>query len=221
MNISNWIKPGISAAALAGVLVASSAFATEDSRVYRWQDDTGNTHYGDSVPAEYAANGHAVLNKHGVEIDSVSGQLTAAELIAAREAAAVQAQANTLRAEKELRDKVLLSTYLSVEEIEALRDRRVELLGGQIRLTQRYLDNLREKIVKLDKEAQRYSPYSAKPDAKPIDEKLARELSDTLNAILLYEKNMSQSMAEQRQVKKKFAADISRFMELQILSQNR
>jgi hypothetical protein len=71
---------------------------------------------------------------------------------------------------------------------------------------------LREKIVKLDKEAQRYSPYSAKPGAKPIDEKLARELSDTLSSILLYEKNMSKSMAEQRQVKKKFAADIRRFL---------
>ena len=95
-----------------------------------------------------------------------------------------------------LRDKVLLSTYLSVEEIEALRDRRIELVAGQIRVTQIYLDNLRNKLLKLEKEAQRFSPYSSDPDARPIDEKLARELSDTLDSIMLYEQNLSRSIAK-------------------------
>lgn len=222
MNINKWTKTGIGSLTLAGMLCASGALANDEpSRVYRWTDNSGKSHYGDHVPPEYAENGHTVLNEHGIEIATVAGRLSDDQLLAARKIAEAEDRARAKRAERELRDKVLLSTYLSVEEIEALRDRRIELLGGQIRLTQRYLDNLREKIVKLEKEAQLYSPYSAQPGAKPIDEKLARELSDTLNSIMLYEQNLSRSMEEQRQVQKKFASDISRFRELQALSQNR
>jgi hypothetical protein len=221
MNKTGLTKCWLGAVALTGLLTAGAVWAEDDRRVYRWQDDAGNVHYGDRVPAEFAANGHAVLNEYGVEIETVTGKMTAEELAAMRAEAEAQAQARAAAAESRLRDKVLLSTYLSVEEIEALRDSRIELLDGQIRLTQRYLDNLRAKIVKLEKEAQQYSPYSAEPGAKPIDENLARELSDTLNSILLYEKNMSKSLEEQRQIKKKFASDIRRFNELQLLSQNR
>lgn len=221
MTTNSLTKSLLVAIALVGVLAAGVVAAEVDKRVYRWKDQAGNTHYGDRVPAEFADNGHAVLNEYGIEIKTVTGKMNADELAAMRAETDARAQARAKVAERELRDKVLLSTYLSVEEIEALRDRRVELLDGQIRLTQRYLDNLRAKIVKLEKESQQYSPYSATPGAKPIDEKLARELSDTLNSILLYEKNMAKSREEQRQTKKKFAADISRFNELQLLSQNR
>jgi len=221
MTIVNLTKSLLLAAALASTLANAPAWGEEEKHVYRWQDDAGNTHYGDRVPAEYADNGHAVLNEYGVQIKTVDGRLSEAEVAARRAQADAAAQARAAAAERELRDKVLLSTYLSVEEIEALRDRRVELLDGQIRLTQRYLDNLREKIVRLEREAQKYSPYSADANARPIDENLARELSDTLNSILLYEKNMAKSREEQRQIKRKFAADISRFNELKLLSQNR
>ena len=113
-----------------------------------------------------------------------------------------------------LRDRVLLSTYLSVEEIEALRDRRMELVDGQMRVIQIYLDNLREKLIKLEKESQRFSPYSSDPNARPIDEKLARELSDTLDSIMLYDKNLAKTRAEQDMLVSKFAADITRFEDL-------
>jgi len=203
------------------VLLHSVAlFASDTTRVYRWTDDQGDYQYGDTVPPQYAENGHAVLNKQGVAIEIVRGKMTAAEYEELQRVAELKAKHSAKLAKAALRDKVLLSTYLSVNEIEALRDRRLELIDGQMRITQRYLDNLREKLIKLEREAQRYSPYSSKPNAKPIDEKLAREFSDTLNSILLYEKNLAKSREEQQQITTKFAADIQRFAELQGLTSN-
>ncbi len=194
--------------------------AEDDTRVYRWKDKNGESHYGDRVPPEYAGNAHTVLNEQGVAIETVAGQLTPEELAVQRERARIKAEADEALRQAVIRDKVLLSTYLSVDEIEALRDRRVELLAGQLRITQKYLDNLRAKLLKLEREAQRFSPYSAEPNAPPIDEKLARELSETLNSILLYEKNLAKSRDETKQVQQKFAADIKRFRELQGLTLN-
>lgn len=217
--MQNWKRARliIAALAMAGLAPVAAVHADDDSdKVYRWQDEEGNRHYGDYVPPEYAGDDHSVLNRHGVEVERVRGSLTAEEL----EAQERQAAADEALRKAAIRDKVLLSTYLSVSEIEALRDRRMELLSGQIRVTQTYLDNLREKLLKLEKQARRFSPYSPDPDAKPIDERLARELSETLSSIHLYEKNLAKSREERTQVERKFAADIKRFNELQGLTRN-
>lgn len=219
MKSSYW-KTGLCIGAMLGIVAGTASAADDDTRVYRWKDKEGASHYGDYVPPEYADSAHSVLNEHGVEVEAVSGRLSDEERMARAERARAEAEAAEALRAAAIRDKVLLSTYLSVDEIEALRDRRVELLSGQIRITQKYLDNLRDKLLKLEREAQRFSPYSADTDARPIDEKLARELSETLNSILLYEKNLAKSKEEQNQVKQKFAADISRFMELQGLTHN-
>jgi hypothetical protein len=195
-------------------LATLSANAAEKPKTYRWVDDQGVVHFGDRVPPEYASNDLSLLNDQGVIVARVAGQKTPEELAEETRVKAAREEENRLREESLMRDRVLLSTYLSVEEIEELRDRRMELVVGQMRVTQIYLDNLREKLLKLEKESQRFSPYSKDADAKPIDEKLARELSDTLDSIALYEKNLEKSQTEQAQLTAKFDADITRFHEL-------
>jgi hypothetical protein len=196
------------------ILVASSSLTAEGLRAYRWVDDAGVTHYGDRVPPEHAGTELSVLNEQGVKVNTVEGTKTPEQLAKEGREREVRAKQIEKRDAALLRDRVLLSTYLSVDEIEALRDRRMELVDGQMRVIQIYLDNLREKLLKLDKESQRFSPYSSDPNARPIDEKLARELSDTLDSIMLYEKNLSKTRAEQDMLVSKFAADITRFQDL-------
>ena len=200
------------------ILVASSSLTAEGVRAYRWVDDAGVTHYGDRVPPEHAGTELSVLNEQGIKVNTVEGTKTPEELAKEGRDRKIRAEQIRKRDEALLRDRVLLSTYLSVEEIEALRDRRMELVDGQMRVIQIYLDNLREKLIKLEKESQRFSPYSSDPNARPIDEKLARELSDTLDSIMLYEKNLSKTRAEQDMLVSKFAADITRFQDLHSLN---
>lgn len=188
--------------------------AEDPSSVFRWQDSEGNWHYGDRIPPEHSSAGHSVLNEQGVEVSRVAGEKTPEERAEERRRAELLAQQRKARDAALLRDKVLLNTYLSVEEIEALRDRRIELVAGQIRITEVYLDNLRGKLLKLEQEASRFSPYSSDPNARPIDEKLARELSDTMDSILLYEENLAKSRQEQAELMAKFDADIDRFRQL-------
>jgi len=196
------------------VLMTCQVMAQEGTRLFHWVDENGVTHYGDRVPAKYSSGSHNVLNGHGITVGQVDGEKTPEELAAeVRTAEAAEQKRKEMEAER-LRDRVLLSTYLSVDEIEALRDRRAELLAGQIRVTQLYLDNLRTKLKKLEREARRFSPYNTDTNARPMDERLARELSDTLDSIMLYEENLVTSQDEQMQLVAKFDSDINRFVEL-------
>jgi hypothetical protein len=188
----------------------SASKSTSSAKVYRWVDAEGTVHYSDQIPPEQAPADRQVLNQYGVPIKSEQGALSQAEIDTEKRAAAEREAAHAAAE----RDAVLLSTYLSVEEIEALRNRRVELMQGQISLTENYLLSLGEKREKLQKEASAFKPYSQDPEAEPIDAALAQELSDTLDSISLYEKTLLDTRLRQQRLVGEFDAAIARFKEL-------
>jgi hypothetical protein len=219
----NWLPLALLVGAALVLLAPDGGYAAEKKKVrraakagdtsgqvYRWVDENGVVHFGDQVPAEYAPIDRQVLNQYGIPLRTEQGALTEEELEAERKAAAEKKAA--LAAAR--RDEVLLSTYLSVEEIEALRNRRIELIDGQISVTSNYLQSLRERLKQLQAEANTFKPYSKDPEAAPIDEKLAQELADTADSIALYEKTLLDTRTRQGRVVMAFDADIARFKEL-------
>jgi len=194
---------------------AGTAIAGE---LYRWVDSEGTVHFGDSVPPEYSKTDRQVLNERGVTIKELPREKSAEELEADKRADAIDDAERRRQLEDEQRDAVLLSTYLSIAEIEALRNRRKELLDGQIRVTEVYLLNLREKLLKLQKDAARFQPYNSDPNAPPIHDWLAKELADTLDSILVYQQTLADTQAQKGEMVAKFDADIHRFKALKGLN---
>lgn len=204
---------------IALLLMSSTASVhAGDGQLYRWVDKDGVVHFGDRVPPEYAKNERHVVNEYGVTVDTLPAQMNQEQLAEKRRMEAL-AEAEAKRAvELEQRDSILLDTYLSVEEIEALRNRRKELLDGQIRVTEIYLANLRDKLKRLQTDASRFQPYNSDPNAPPIHDWLAKELSNTLNSILVYEKTLDDTRVQQTEIVAKFEADIDRFKYLKGLN---
>jgi len=200
-----------------GTFVLVSVLLTIDvtaDSFYRWVDEDGVVHYGDSVPPEYSKQERQIVNEHAVEIDRLEREKTAAELAAEQEALALEQQKQRLAETEMRRDKVLLNTYLTVDEIEALRNQRMVLLDGRVRVTEAYLGSLRQKLANLQDDAKRFRPYSSDPDAPPIHDNLAKELSNTLNSIIAYEQTLTETRTQQMQLVAKFDDDITRFKKL-------
>ena len=100
---------------------SGGAFAqTSDkgSVAYRWVDEHGVVHYGDSIPPKYSRDSRQILNSQGVEIGHVDAEKSQAQL-------AAEAKANERRVAQQQHDYFLLSTYTSVQDIESLRDERL------------------------------------------------------------------------------------------------
>lgn len=194
--------------------MAAEAGGSDARKTYRWVDENGVVHFGDHLPPEDASTQRQILNEYGVPVANQNGVKTA-EQIAAEKAAKAKADAERAKAiAAARRDQMLLDTYLTVEEIEDLRDRRLELIDTQIKVTENYLDGLRKILDKLQAEAAAFKPYSANPDAPPIDERLAGELSTTMDSIMLYERYLSTTRARKADVLGQFTADIDRFRAL-------
>jgi len=191
------------------VVVCSPAMA-RDEQIYKWVDEDGNVFYGDSVPPEYAERPKEVLNDQGVAVEALQGKKTPEQI--------EQERIETARREEVERqrraDLALLATYLSVEEIQMHRDRRVELFQAQSRVTELYLRNLERRLENLRVEARNFKPYSDDPNAPMIEEDLAKDLRQTRETIDRHERNLEKYQNDEKQIIERFDNDIQRFKRL-------
>ena len=195
-------------------LAAGAAVAQNAPKLYRWVDKDGMVHYGDSIPAEYAELERQVVNEHGITVDVMQAKKTAEEKEEERRQVELRRQAELQRRA----DQALLATYLSVDEIEMHRDRRVELFQAQARVTELYLRNLQRRMASLRKEAAGFRPYSDDPDAPLIDADLAEEIAATRETIERHEQNLARFRQDEQNIVARFDGDIDRFKELKGLN---
>jgi hypothetical protein len=175
--------------------------------MYKWVDAQGVTHYGDHIPPEYASQEQHVINSQGVEVQRLEAQKTP-EQIAAEEQKKLQTE------QRESQDKNLLSTYVSVQEIERLRDQRLTLLQDQIKVTSQFLEVLDGRMRKLHATSVNYRPYSADPKAPPMPDQVAEDLVLVGKDLRTQQQNLQQKRSEEVAMSKQFASDIARFKEL-------
>src|SRR4249920_779939 len=95
---------------LATTSFSAGAAPSNGRKLYKWVDEQGVTHFGDHIPPEYASQEQHVINSQGVEISRQDAQKSADQM-AAEEQKRVESLQN------QNRDRNLLNTYASVQEI--------------------------------------------------------------------------------------------------------
>jgi len=196
------------AAALAVSLAAGAAdTGSSGGKVYRWTDEKGVVHYGDSVPSEYSQTERSVLNNQGVEVGHIEGGKNAQQI-------ADQARAAGAAQQRAQHDQFLLATYLSTKDIEQLRDERIELMEAQIKSATIYIDSLATRLTALQDRAGRFKPYSSDANAKRMPDELAEELVHTLNESRTQHEALEAKRNEEVETRAQFDSDIQRYREL-------
>jgi hypothetical protein len=185
----------------------SSTPANNGRVLYKWVDKDGVTHYGDHVPPEYASQEQHVLNSHGYEINHLEAQKSA-------EQAAADEQRKLDTDQRQLRDKNLLSTYASVQEIERLRDQRLSLIADQIKVTNQFLETLNGRMKKMRTDSLRFRPYSSDPKAPSMPDQMAEDLVRLSADMRTQQQNLKQKHSEESAMSIQFESDIDRFKEL-------
>lgn len=198
------------------LLLSVSALAQKPSSgsheaFYRCRSTSGQTLYGDSMPVGCQGQDTEVLNARGIQLRMIEGEKTRTARMA-REAQ--EARALAVRNEQAQRDSVLNQTYLTVADIERLRDQRLDMLAGQYRLTEQNIAGLHERQKRLATQVARFKPYADNPSAPPLPDHLAEEMVNTVNGLKVYEETLQKNRAEQAEVTASFGGDIKRFKEL-------
>jgi hypothetical protein len=199
---------------LAGTLAHGAGNSSGNGVTYKWVDENGVVHYGDRVPPQYATKESSILNKQGVEVGHSEAQKTAEQL-------AEDQRRNTALLRQKQHDAFLLTTYTSVKDIEALRDERLDQIGGQRRAAQQYIEGLHSRLSNLQTRAKNFAPYSDRADARQMPDDLAEDLVRTLNEMRTQRNALASKQAEENELRKQFEQDIQRYQELRKVASNR
>lgn len=198
-------------AALPGESLAAkptkTAKPTGHESVYRCKDPEGHTYVGQNIPEQCMNVDVEVLDDTGRVVRIIPGPASQQEVEDKKAAEAARIAAAN-------RDKTLLATYLTVADIERLRDQRLELLVQQANVTEQYVANLKEREARLAQDVRRFRPYSDKPGAPALPDHIAEDIVNTVNGLQVYQQELAKNTAEQQRLRTEFASDITRFKEL-------
>lgn len=183
-----------------------------EAKLYKWVDENGTTHYGETIPPEYANKDRAELNKSGRVIKK-QDVLTPEELRAARtakEQEEAEKRADEKAAlEKKRHDKALVDTYSSSDEIDLARRRNLQQVELRINGINANIKMANNNLLGLQKEADTYTKAN-----KPIPASLQEDLKEVQTRLDKLQNDLEKSQAEKTAMNARYDADKARYREL-------
>lgn len=190
---------------LVALAVAQPAWA----KMYKWVDEQGKTHYGDTIPAQYAGQGNTELSKKGMLVKKTDAALTEEQRKTKEEALAKQKIEDQKVLEAERHDRALLNTYTSEKEIDLTRNRHLQAVDAIIQTSQASVKTAQSKLDGRRKQAAGFTASK-----KPVPKDITDEIKAIEQEILRLQDTVKRKQQEQTEIYAKFEADKQRFREL-------
>jgi hypothetical protein len=174
--------------------------------LYKWVDDKGVVHYSDVVPPEAVNKGTVELSKQGLQVKKTEAALTPEQLKA--KAAENERQRVLAKQQEEIarRDRALLASYTSENEIDLARARAMQTIDNVMQSAQAYVAGLsKRRDAALAKKA-------AAGDKPPAD--VNREIEMLNSEIERQSDLLAQKKREAATVTAKYDTDKQRWREL-------
>ena len=177
------------------------------SRMYKCIDTAGNVYYSDKMNPD--CNQGSELNRQGVVMKKK-------DIPKAAPTSKPESVATTLKhaEDQERRDRALMATYTSEEEIDAARDRSLAVPAQGIKLIESKLEKANRQLMELKNQADALAAQK-----KPLPTPLLEEVSVNQKIISGLEADLVQRKAQSDSIRAKFDADRLRFRQLSGISQ--
>ena len=178
-------------------------------KMYKWVDKQGITHYGSTIPPEYAAQQSEQIDNQGNVVKVQQAEKTPEQLAAeaqAQQAAAQQAQA---QAAAQAHDKVLLDTYTSTKDMERDRDSKLAAIDAQVNVFNGTIGGLQTTIADLQDRANELSSKN-----KPVTPQLQKQIDSAKAQLIENQQGLLAEQKHKQEVAAQFIADIARFKQL-------
>lgn len=193
------------------VVAIAFTYLPAEAAYYRWTDEKGKTHYSYSVPADKSKLGHVVLDKQGLEKETVISEKRKKQLKQIAELRKEEKEqaviANKKRKFQDEEDNLLLSVFSTENEL-------VKAYGTKLQLAQVTIDLLKgrhkKQSEKLEVLERRYE--------KMVDIKHKQLMEKQIDAVLdnlkIYQHAITENLIEKDKVKNEYNETLVRFKDL-------
>ncbi len=192
---------------IAGAVLCAAFCLNAEAKLYKWVDSNGTTHYGETIPPEYANRDAQQLDKG--RITDHSENFDAEKLKLPK----VETEADKAALESSRHDQALLNSYSNEQEIDLARDRNLTQVEARVNSYSTVLKAAQSSLDDLHRES------AARTNA---GHKVPQSLTDDIAAaearVAGLKKSLDSSQNEVISIKARFEADKQRYRELKGLS---
>jgi hypothetical protein len=193
---------------LVALIVGTTFSLPAAAKLYKWVDDNGTTHYGETIPPEYANKDRSELNKSG-RVIKTEEVLTPEKRRAKEQEDAKKLEATNAALEQQRRDKTLINTYNSVKEIDLARSRNLQQIEARINIINSSIKTANDNLAGLQKEAENYTKRN-----KKVPPSLDEDLQEAQARMAKLQKDLEQPQADKAAMNARYDADKARYIEL-------
>lgn len=197
------------------VLLIGVTDSAQAVKLYRWVDNSGEVHYSDRVPPEYAHQERARLNEQGIYVERTKAAKTEDEIAQDRELARLREAQNMILEEQQARDRVLMTTFSSEEDIFFVRDNKLETIAGQLKLAESTIARLSERLANMQTEA-----AARERKGQRLRKDFLSEIETTRRQIEDKYREIARREAEKQTITEEFDRALSRFRDLKRLDKH-
>ena len=176
-------------------LLFVTGIASADTKIVKWVDKQGVTHYGDRPPSYEESKSNVELNNRGLVMKKN------ALIEHKNEAQDLQQQ------QQDRKDKILLASYTNANEIDLARDRSLEMNKAGMTSLASQKENVAARIARNTTTADGFKQRN-----KPLPANLDKEFKDTLAQSSRIDKQLADRKLEMEQTRKNYADDKARFL---------
>ncbi len=184
-------------------LGSQTAFA---KRMYRWEDENGKVHFTGQMPPDKVKYGSKVLDEDGRVVAVKEGAKTREQREKEQRLAILRKEQEKIIAKQKAHDKVLLTTFRNVKDIELALASKKEALAAQRRVLDGNLQRLQEQLTSQQQTAARFERNGRKASQKLLD-----EIEASKKQIGLANAEIEKYLNKMMELEREFASDIERF----------
>jgi len=191
---------------LALIFIASSAV---QAKMYKWVDDRGVVHFGDTLPPSQLNKERQELNEQGAtvkvhpaaETDEQKKERFRVEREAREEAKKIQEQAK--------QDRVLLDTYTTERDLIAARTARLDAVDSQLQLSESIIEDTRRKLDLTEKQITRI-----KAGGREVPQNILDKMQSEERQLATHQKVAAAHQKRKQEINNQFDSYVKRFREL-------
>lgn len=198
------------------IFILSILAAPLQAKLYKWTDENGQVHYGDSVPAQYLKTEHKEMSEQGLAVKKIDAAETPEQTAERERLEQIEKAKQETLAQQRQRDRVLLDTYTTERDLVAARDARFEAVDSQIQLSASIMEDSRKKLAASEKLAQ-----SLEAQGKVVPPTLLEKIDREQIQLTTQDEVMRSHQDKRKGVAEQFNGYIDRFRELKAEQQQR
>ncbi|NOT85175.1 MAG: DUF4124 domain-containing protein [Methylococcaceae bacterium] len=180
-----------------------------EAKTYRWVDDQGKTHFSDKVPPDQVKYERETLNKNAQVTEKLNKAKSQEEYEKEQNMEALRKEQEALISRENAEDRVLLSTYRSVDDLNLTLNGRMQALDAQRRVAEGNLKRLQRQL-----ESQQKKAAELERNGQAVTKGLLEDIRSSEQQIKLSTGEISNHINKKNQIKAEFETNIERFKHL-------